>query len=164
MLNDAECVSLLEEIFSTRDELLNRIRNMTLKEGYVTTIKKSKSGCYVIIGCNRGGKYRGTSVPLSEGKRMSGSRLVNCPFQMLRKKKVGKPWKVEIKDVSPNHEPSSDISGHPFCRRFSKEEENRFFWSHLRGFIFNYLMEVSLIIMVKEKDVHTREMGLVLLR
>ncbi|KAF7141893.1 hypothetical protein RHSIM_Rhsim06G0076600 [Rhododendron simsii] len=32
-------------------------------------------------------------------------------------------------------------------------DENRFFWSHLRGFIFNYLMEVSLIIMVKEKDV-----------
>ncbi|KAF7140583.1 hypothetical protein RHSIM_Rhsim06G0117200 [Rhododendron simsii] len=95
---------------------------MALKEGYVTTIKKSKPGCYVIIGCDRGGKYRGTSVPLSEGKRMSGSRLVNCPFQMLGKKKVGKPWKVEIKDVSHNHEPSSDMSGHPFCRRFSKEE------------------------------------------
>ncbi|KAG5556249.1 hypothetical protein RHGRI_006753 [Rhododendron griersonianum] len=90
MLNDAECASLLEENFSTRDELLDRIRNMALKEGYVTTIKKSKPGCYVIIGCNTGGKYRGTSVPLSEGKRMSGSRLVNCPFQMLGKKKVVK--------------------------------------------------------------------------
>ncbi|KAI8568648.1 hypothetical protein RHMOL_Rhmol02G0216800 [Rhododendron molle] len=122
MLNEAECASLLEENFSTRDELLDRIRNMALKEGYVTTIKKSKPGCYVIIGCDRGGKYRGTSVPLSEGKRMSGSRLVNCPFQILGKKKVGKPWKVEIKDVSYNHEPSSDMSGHPFCRRFSKEE------------------------------------------
>ncbi|KAG5544831.1 hypothetical protein RHGRI_017326 [Rhododendron griersonianum] len=122
MLNDAECASLLEENFSTRDELLDRIRNMALKGGYVTTIKKSKPGCYVIIGCDRGGKYRGTSVPLSEGKRMSGSRLVNCPFQILGKKKVGKPWKVEIKDVSHNHEPSSDMSGHPICRRFSKEE------------------------------------------
>ncbi|KAG5566195.1 hypothetical protein RHGRI_001960 [Rhododendron griersonianum] len=69
---------------------LDRIRNMALKEGYVTTIKKSKPGCYVIIGCDRGGKYRGTSVPLSERKRMSGSRLVNCPFQMLGKKKVEK--------------------------------------------------------------------------
>ncbi|KAF7140654.1 hypothetical protein RHSIM_Rhsim06G0076500 [Rhododendron simsii] len=84
-----KCASLLEENFSTRDELRDRIRNMALKEGYVTTIKKSKPGCYVIIGCDRGGKYRGTSVPLSEGKRMSGSRLVNCPFQMLGKKKVG---------------------------------------------------------------------------
>ncbi|KAF7112293.1 hypothetical protein RHSIM_RhsimUnG0244500 [Rhododendron simsii] len=87
ILNDVECASLLEENFSTQDELLDRIRNMALKEGYVTTIKKSKPGCYVIIGCDRGGKYRGTSVPLSEGTRMSGSCLVNCPSQILGKKK-----------------------------------------------------------------------------
>ncbi|KAF7123301.1 hypothetical protein RHSIM_Rhsim12G0135200 [Rhododendron simsii] len=99
MLSDAECGSLLEEKFSTRDELLDRIRNMALKEGYVTTIKKSIPGCYVIIGCDRGGTYRGTSVPLSEGKRISGSRLViNCPFQMLAKKKVANilcVWHIE---------------------------------------------------------------------
>ncbi|KAH7863485.1 hypothetical protein Vadar_018096 [Vaccinium darrowii] len=89
MLNDDECASLLVENFSTREELLDRVRNMALKEGYVTTIKKSKPGCYVIIGCDRGGKYRGTNVPLNEGKRISGSRLVNCPFQMMGKKKVG---------------------------------------------------------------------------
>ncbi|KAH7846092.1 hypothetical protein Vadar_009712 [Vaccinium darrowii] len=68
MLSDDECASLLVEKFSTREELLDRVRNMALKEGYVTTIKKSKPGCYVIIGCDRGGKYRGTNVSLNEGK------------------------------------------------------------------------------------------------
>ncbi|KAI8558357.1 hypothetical protein RHMOL_Rhmol04G0085400 [Rhododendron molle] len=34
-----ELPSLLLENFSTRKELLNRVRNVALKEGYVTTIK-----------------------------------------------------------------------------------------------------------------------------
>ncbi|KAG5529294.1 hypothetical protein RHGRI_029855 [Rhododendron griersonianum] len=117
-----ELPSLLLENFSTREELLDRVRNVALKEGYVTTIKKSKPGYYVIIGCDRGGQYRGISVPLNERKKISGSRLINCPFELWGKKKGVECWKVEIKNASHNHEPSSDMSGHPYCRRFSNEE------------------------------------------
>ncbi|KAG5561998.1 hypothetical protein RHGRI_004888 [Rhododendron griersonianum] len=81
--------SLLNEDFSTREELLDRVRNVALKEGYVTVIKRSKAGRYVIIGCDRGGKFRCT-VPLDEMKRISATRLINCPFEVLGKKKVGK--------------------------------------------------------------------------
>ncbi|KAG5525936.1 hypothetical protein RHGRI_032289 [Rhododendron griersonianum] len=69
--------------------LLDRVRNVALKEGYVTVIKRSKAGRYVIIGCDRGGKFRCT-VPLDEMKRISATRLINCPFEVLGKKKVGK--------------------------------------------------------------------------
>ncbi|KAF7147655.1 hypothetical protein RHSIM_Rhsim03G0114700 [Rhododendron simsii] len=117
-----ELSSLLVENFLTREELLDRVRKVALKEGFVTTIKKSKQGCYVIIGCDRGGKYRGTSVPLNERKKISGSRLINCPFELWGKKKGSECWKVEIKNASHNHEPSKDMSGHPYCRRFSNEE------------------------------------------
>ncbi|KAF7133193.1 hypothetical protein RHSIM_Rhsim09G0181600 [Rhododendron simsii] len=113
--------SLLDEDFSTREDLLDRVRNVALKEGYVTVIKRSKAGRYVIIGCDRGGKFRCT-VPLDEMKKISATRLINCPFEVWGKKKVGECWKVVIKNASHNHELSSEISGHPYCRRFSQEE------------------------------------------
>ena len=31
-------------------------------------------------------------------------------------------WKLEIESLLHNHEPSTDISGHPHCRRFTEEE------------------------------------------
>ncbi|KAF7138128.1 hypothetical protein RHSIM_Rhsim07G0193000 [Rhododendron simsii] len=50
--------SLLTENFSTREELLDRVRKVGLMEGYVTTIRRLKLGRNVVIGCDRGGKYR----------------------------------------------------------------------------------------------------------
>ncbi|KAG5566439.1 hypothetical protein RHGRI_002122 [Rhododendron griersonianum] len=115
---------LLTENFSTREELLDRVRKVGLMEGYVTTIRRSKVGRYVLIGCDRGGKYRarGTSVSLDERKKISASRLIDCPFQIKGKKKVGESWIVEIINASHNHGLSSDMSGHPYCRRFSQED------------------------------------------
>ncbi|KAH7841084.1 hypothetical protein Vadar_025384 [Vaccinium darrowii] len=104
--------SLEIENFSTREELLDRVRNVGLMEGYVTTIKRSKAGRYVVIGCDRGGKYRGYRGPSNladEKKRISASRLINCPLEIWGKKKVGHCWKVEIKNASHNHELSSSI-------------------------------------------------------
>ncbi|KAF7144569.1 hypothetical protein RHSIM_Rhsim04G0198300 [Rhododendron simsii] len=116
--------SLLTENFSTREELLDRVRKVGLMEGYVTTIRRSKLGRNVVIGCDRGGKYRarGTSVSMDERKKISASRLIDCPFKIKGKKKIGESWKVEIKNASHNHGLSSDMSGHPYCRRFSQED------------------------------------------
>ncbi|KAH7833238.1 hypothetical protein Vadar_004343 [Vaccinium darrowii] len=114
--------SLLNEEFSTRQELLDRVRNVAVMEGYVTIIKRSKVDRKVVIGCDRGGKFRGTSIPMDERKKISATRLISCPFEMVGLKRVGECWKVEIKNAFHNHEPSSDISGHPYCRRFSQEE------------------------------------------
>ncbi|WOH04919.1 hypothetical protein DCAR_0624331 [Daucus carota subsp. sativus] len=43
--------------FSTCEELLNSVREIVLRQGFVTKIKKSKTNCYVIIDCDRGGMY-----------------------------------------------------------------------------------------------------------
>ncbi|KAI8547352.1 hypothetical protein RHMOL_Rhmol07G0188900 [Rhododendron molle] len=45
--------SLVIENFSTREELLDRVRKVGLMEGYVTIIRRSKVGHYVLIGCDR---------------------------------------------------------------------------------------------------------------
>ncbi|KAH7862721.1 hypothetical protein Vadar_008577 [Vaccinium darrowii] len=80
--------SLLNEEFSTRQELLDRVRSTALIEGYVTVIKRSKGDRKVVIGCDRGGKFRGTSVPLDERKKISATRLISCPFEMVGLKRV----------------------------------------------------------------------------
>ncbi|KAH7849617.1 hypothetical protein Vadar_020442 [Vaccinium darrowii] len=125
--------SLLIENFSTREELIDRVRNVASMEGYVTTIRRSKVDHYVVIGCDRGGKYCRASVPLDERKRISASRLINCPFEIKGKKKVGKRWKVEIKNASHNYEPSSEMSEHPYCRHFSQEEEKEYVLNYLKN-------------------------------
>ncbi|XP_004305076.1 PREDICTED: protein FAR-RED ELONGATED HYPOCOTYL 3-like [Fragaria vesca subsp. vesca] len=92
-------------------------------EGYVTVIKRSKPEKCVFIGCDRGGKYRDTRmVPLEKRKRKTSSRLIDCPFEIVGRNKPKGFWKVDIKNLAHNHEPSRDMSGHPYCRQFSKEE------------------------------------------
>lgn len=41
------------------------------------------------------------------------------------KRKRDGVWKLDIKNLSHNHEASRDMPGHPYCRRFSSEEVQR---------------------------------------
>ncbi|KAG5541196.1 hypothetical protein RHGRI_021152 [Rhododendron griersonianum] len=51
------------------------------------------------------------------------TRLINCPFQFCCKRQDDGLWVInEVKNSSHNHEPSSDMSGHPSCCRLSKKE------------------------------------------
>lgn len=61
-------LSISTKAFSTREELLNNVREIALKKGFVTKIKKSKTNCYVIIGCDRGGKYHSNKPPEEKKK------------------------------------------------------------------------------------------------
>ena len=54
-------------------------------------------------------------------KKMA-TRLINCRFEIQRKRQGDGFGVVEVKNLSHNHEPSSNISGHPSCRRLSKED------------------------------------------
>lgn len=81
---------------------------------------------FVIMGCDRGGTYKDrieNNTSEEKGKRgtRTGTRLIGCPFEIWGKRnKDG--WIVDTKDLSHNHEPSKDILGHPYARRFSVEE------------------------------------------
>ena len=110
-------LSLLEVNFHSREELLVVVHKIEFKEGYVTVIRRSKADKCVFIGSDRGGKYRDTRmVSLEKRKRKTTSRLLNCPFEIVGRRKPEGFWKVEIKNFSHNHEPSRDMSGHPYCR------------------------------------------------
>ena len=108
-------LSITTKDFLNREELLNNVREIVLKKGFVTKIKKSKTNRYVIIGCDRGGKYHATKPPEEKKRKVTGSRLIDCPFEVWEKRKKDGVWKLDIKNLSHNHEPSTDMS----CNRKS---------------------------------------------
>lgn len=117
-------LSLTNKNFQSREDLIEAARKIAFVQGYALVIRRSKSEIYVVLGCDRGGNYKSRKVPLEERKKKSASRLINCPFEIWgkKKRKLQGFWKLEIKSLLHNHEPSTDMSGHPYCRRFSNEE------------------------------------------
>ncbi|KAJ9705582.1 hypothetical protein PVL29_003582 [Vitis rotundifolia] len=113
--------------FIDREELIQHVGDFALSQGYVVTIKQSKKDKVVVLGCDRGGVYRNRRKPVDESsaehvrKRKTGSRLTNCPFEVVGKKEDGL-WVLNIKNGEHNHDPIRDISEHPSSRRFTERE------------------------------------------
>lgn len=57
-----------------------------------------------------------------KGKKNTGSRLIKCPFQIVGKKVNDGTWALKAKNLTHNHEPSTDISGHPSFRRLLSDD------------------------------------------
>ncbi|XP_038681678.1 methylmalonate-semialdehyde dehydrogenase [acylating], mitochondrial-like [Tripterygium wilfordii] len=113
--------------FVDREELIQHVGDFAVSQGYVVTIKQSKRDKVVILGCDRGGVYRNRRKAADESsvesarKRKMGSRLTNCPFEVVGKKDEGL-WVLTVKNGTHNHEALKDISEHPSARRFSERE------------------------------------------
>ncbi|KAL7157051.1 hypothetical protein ABFS83_02G051800 [Erythranthe nasuta] len=113
--------------FIDREELVQHVGEFAVSQGYVVTIKQSKKERLVVLGCDRGGVYRDRRKAIDESsgehlrKRKSGSRLTNCPFELVGKKEDGL-WVLTVKNGSHNHEPMKDMSEHPSARRFNEKE------------------------------------------
>ncbi|KAK4438080.1 Methylmalonate-semialdehyde dehydrogenase [acylating], mitochondrial [Sesamum alatum] len=113
--------------FIDREELIQHVGEFAISQGYVVTIKQSKKEKVVVLGCDRGGVYRDRRKTADEAsgehlrKRKSGSRLTNCPFELVGKKEDGL-WVLTVKNGSHNHEPMKDMSEHPSARRFNEKE------------------------------------------
>ncbi|XWS68205.1 hypothetical protein CRYUN_Cryun04dG0071200 [Craigia yunnanensis] len=113
--------------FVDREELIQHVGEFAVSQGYVVTIKQSKRDKVVVLGCDRGGVYRNRRKPVDESsaericRRNTGSRLTNCPFEVVGKKDDGL-WVLTVKNGTHNHEPLKDIAEHPSARRFSEKE------------------------------------------
>ena len=118
-----DCSQELELLYHTREDLLSCVKRFFSIQGYVVSIKSSRKDKYVTIGCDRGGCYRDrVNIPMEQRQWKSASRLINCPFGIQGKRQVDGFWTLKIRNSLHNHEPSSDMSGHPTCRRLSNEE------------------------------------------
>lgn len=116
-------LQLLSSSFKSREDLISSTKEIYMVQGYALSIKCSKKEKYVVLGCDRGGCYRNKlNIPAEDRKRKSGSRLINCPFQLRGKKQLEGSWTLQMENDLHNHEPSSDMSGHPSCRQLSEEQ------------------------------------------
>ncbi|KAG5528254.1 hypothetical protein RHGRI_028999 [Rhododendron griersonianum] len=117
---------MLEQLgwkFESREELVDTLRQFFAMQGYAISIKTSTKGRYITLGYDRGGCYRNKwHVPMERRQRNTATRLINCPFEIRCKRLDDGFWVLEVKNGSHNHEPSSDMAGHPSFRCFSKEE------------------------------------------
>ncbi|KAL5153284.1 Protein FAR1-RELATED SEQUENCE 5 [Glycine soja] len=69
---------------------------------------------FVLIGCERSGKYR----------RDTGTRKCGCPFKLRCKPAVrGEGWMVKLICGVHNHELTKSLVGHPYAGRLTKAEK-----------------------------------------
>ncbi|XP_077248827.1 L10-interacting MYB domain-containing protein-like [Tasmannia lanceolata] len=107
--------------FKSREALLEHVRSFSKTQGYIVTIAKSKKNYNVILGCDRGGKYR-KRLETFDSQRATCSRVIGCPFEIEGRRMTDGSWILMVNNGEHNHEASKDISAHPYSRRFSGED------------------------------------------
>ncbi|XP_071719264.1 uncharacterized protein [Rutidosis leptorrhynchoides] len=86
---------------------------------YGISILNSKNEKFYTLQCDRGGSYRDRNDIGVERKKSSVSRLVECPFRIIGGKGRDGIWVFKPKHLAHNHDPSTNISGHPSFSQLS---------------------------------------------
>ena len=112
--------------FDSCDNLLKSVREFYYSKGYGISIHGSRKDKHMILQCDRSGSYRDIRGIANKRKKTTASRLIDCPFKIVGKKCSDGPdgdgtWTFNVKDLTHNHEPSTDISGHSSFRQLPSE-------------------------------------------
>ncbi|KAJ1393023.1 OTU domain [Sesbania bispinosa] len=150
---DFSDVFTTDEIFESRDELLNWVRGIAMDHGFVVVIMRSDSGgidrkIKLILGCERSGKYRPYKSELV--RNVTGSRKCECPFRLRgRPLANGVGWKLNVVCGVHNHEVAESLEGHPYAGRLTVEEK-----SLLEDMTKNMVKPQSILLTLKDHNVH----------
>lgn len=78
-----EVETLFHEKFHNREELIQKARQFYAAKGYGLSIRDSKKDKYVVLCCDRGGKYRNRGkISIDNRKKITCTRLINYPFEL----------------------------------------------------------------------------------
>ncbi|KAH1234590.1 Alpha-glucosidase 2 [Glycine max] len=135
-INIADCSDAFKttELFPSRDAVLNWAREVAKENGFVLTILRSETHTgsnkknirgktYVILGCERSGKYRPYKNTLS---KVTSSKKCECPFK-LKGKALNKDegWIVKVMCGYHNHDLGETlVVGHSYAGRLTAEEKS----------------------------------------
>ncbi|XP_058774718.1 uncharacterized protein LOC131648990 [Vicia villosa] len=113
--------------FTCREHLLDWVRNEASKLGFGIVILRSGNGSsrrkdFVVLNCERGGKYVRTNRVLKHDD--TGSRKCACPFKLHVTRRIDGLWHFSMICGVHNHTLETNLYGHPSACRLSREEEN----------------------------------------
>ncbi|KAI1006110.1 hypothetical protein K3495_g2112 [Podosphaera aphanis] len=101
--------------------LMRAVRDHAHEQGYaVSKLRSDKRK--IVIKCDRGAYFRSRAASGSIKKRESATRLVDCPFRLTARLQKDSTWILRITVADHNHEPSSDMRGHPTARRLNTSQ------------------------------------------
>ncbi|KAL3615935.1 hypothetical protein CASFOL_040229 [Castilleja foliolosa] len=113
------------QMFGSREELINWVKNMAYSIGVVVITKRSNkdpSGFVykVVLMCDRGGKYK-----IKDSSRVSGTKKIDCPFELEGNySSEYNSWTLTVNCEEHNHQPVLYMEGHPYAKRLSENEFN----------------------------------------
>ncbi|XP_022025181.1 uncharacterized protein LOC110925532 [Helianthus annuus] len=136
------------DVFKSREKLMEWVRNTgrSLSYAIVTKRSKTKNGYVskVVLMCDRGGVYKS----VKESSKATGSRKINCPFEMVGKySKENGYWTLKVKHGEHNHPPGEYMEGHPIFKRLKPNEHQLV--AELTG---KHVLPKDILGMIKECD------------
>jgi len=143
----------IEEVFSTRDDLLEWVRGVAFQLGFVIVIIRSDTAndqhgkkTYVLLGCERGGKYRKYKSDLQPS--ITRTRKCECPFK-LRGKPIsnGDGWVLKVIFGCHNHDLSKTLVGHPYAGKLKPDEQSLFI-----GMTKSQVKPANILLTLKENN------------
>ncbi|KAK7393758.1 hypothetical protein VNO78_22322 [Psophocarpus tetragonolobus] len=138
--NSVDCTDAFHttEVFPSREAMLDWARVVAKEKGFVLIILRSETSAkrsirskrcnigktFVILGCDRSGKYRGP-YKNALSRKVNSTRKCDCPFRLRGKAlKKGEGWVVKVMCGCHNHELEETLVGHPYAGRLSAEEKS----------------------------------------
>ena len=106
--------------YPTLDGLVQQVQKHAFTQGYAVVISRSKNNKKgqrrkAWLRCDRGGKAEKHSKSLD--KRVTGSRLIDCPFKLTASLQYEQmAWVLRVENATHNHGPSRP-GGHPSHRK-----------------------------------------------
>jgi len=118
----------IDELFRSRDGLLQWVRKVAFGLGFVVVIFRSDKATgaqgrktFVLLGCERSGKYRKYRSDLEV--TITGTRKCDCPFRLRGKPiKGGEGWVLKVVCGFHNHDLVETLVGHSYAGRLRPDE------------------------------------------
>jgi len=118
------------QVFGTRDVLLEWVRKVAFRLGFVVVILRSDKATgaqgrktYVLLGCERSGKYRKYRTDLEV--TITGTRKCDSPFRLCGKPTKGaEGWVLKVVCGLHNHELANTLVGHPYAGMLRPDEHS----------------------------------------
>jgi len=109
--------------FAELEDLEDWVESTRLENGYIIHRRRSKKNNSgerernVWLVCDRSGVYKSKATV-----RRTGSKKINCLFQLVAVYTKSSVWNLEVRNGKHNHPPAQHLEGHPFARRLTASE------------------------------------------